>query len=263
PTLEILLCAFAAKGLRQTSGSTARNKIAALKAWHSANNWVWHGGDRLAQVLNGIHNMTPSSSIQPKRPPVTIQALELLALYLNHSDPVDVAILACTCMAFWGQCRLGKLIPISTTHFTNRLFPSWNSIQYSPNNHCTRVLHLPATKTNCQGQDIALVQQCGPTNPIKIMSLHTQINKSTPSMPLFSIKRQYDTLILTKKIFLNQCNQIWKGAGYTTFTGHSFRIRGTTHLLLSRVPPNVIKAMGHWLSNAFLRYWRAVDLIMP
>ncbi|KAF9440171.1 hypothetical protein P691DRAFT_607720, partial [Macrolepiota fuliginosa MF-IS2] len=98
PTPEILLCAFAAEGLGQTSGSTARNKIiAALKAWHSANNWVWHSGDQLAQVLNGIHNMTPSSSIQPKRPPVTIQALELLALYLNHSDPVDVAILACAC----------------------------------------------------------------------------------------------------------------------------------------------------------------------
>ncbi|KAG1781296.1 hypothetical protein EV702DRAFT_1193475 [Suillus placidus] len=63
--------------------------------------------------------------------------------------------------------------------------------------------------------------------------------------------------------FISRCNSIWSAAGIPTASGHSFRIGGTTELLLSGVPPDVVKALGRWSSDAFLRYWRKLDLLAP
>ncbi|KAG1775838.1 hypothetical protein EV702DRAFT_1198742 [Suillus placidus] len=63
--------------------------------------------------------------------------------------------------------------------------------------------------------------------------------------------------------FISQCNSIWSAAGIPIASGHSFRIGGTTELLLSGVPPDVVKALGRWSSDAFLRYWWKLDLLAP
>ncbi|KIK93936.1 hypothetical protein PAXRUDRAFT_143952 [Paxillus rubicundulus Ve08.2h10] len=46
-------------------------------------------------------------------------------------------------------------------------------------------------------------------------------------------------------------------------TGHSFCIGGTTELLLAGVPPDVVKALGHWSSDTFLHYWCSLELLAP
>ncbi|KAI9464639.1 hypothetical protein HD554DRAFT_2026301, partial [Boletus coccyginus] len=63
--------------------------------------------------------------------------------------------------------------------------------------------------------------------------------------------------------FLAHCNLIWFSSSLPSFSGHSFCIGGTTELLLSRVPPDVVKALGHWSSDAFLCYWCSLDLLAP
>jgi hypothetical protein len=62
PADEFVLCAFAASGAGVHSGSTARNNVAALKAWHVAQNQEWQGGSRLHYVLAGVENLAPESS---------------------------------------------------------------------------------------------------------------------------------------------------------------------------------------------------------
>jgi hypothetical protein len=64
---------------------------------------------------------------------------------------------------------------------------------------------------------------------------------------------------LTKQRFLTRCNEIWTKRDFPRVTGHCFRIGGTTELLLAGVPPDVVKKMGRWNSDSFLRYWRSVD----
>ncbi|KAF9218783.1 hypothetical protein BS17DRAFT_642718, partial [Gyrodon lividus] len=61
---------------------------------------------------------------------------------------------------------------------------------------------------------------------------------------------------LTQKKFLARCNSIWTSKGIPVSAGHSFRIGGTTELLLAGVPPDIVKALGRWSSDAFLCYWR-------
>jgi len=54
------------------------------------------------------------------------------------------------------------------------------------------------------------------------------------------------------------CNNVWASYGWPTITGHPFRIGGTTSLLVSGVNPSVVKKMGRWSSDAYLRYWRTI-----
>ncbi|KIJ30935.1 hypothetical protein M422DRAFT_186511, partial [Sphaerobolus stellatus SS14] len=56
---------------------------------------------------------------------------------------------------------------------------------------------------------------------------------------------------------------IWIANGLPRITGHSFRIGGTTELLVAGVPPDVVKALGRWSSDAFLVYWRSLSELAP
>jgi hypothetical protein len=51
-------------------------------------------------------------------------------------------------------------------------------------------------------------------------------------------------ICLTRRKFLQRCNEIWTMRNLPRSTGHEFRIGGTTHLLLSGLPPDVVKALG-------------------
>ncbi|KIJ22397.1 hypothetical protein M422DRAFT_277184 [Sphaerobolus stellatus SS14] len=43
----------------------------------------------------------------------------------------------------------------------------------------------------------------------------------------------------------------------------SFHIRDTTKLLVAGVPPDVVKALGRWSSDAFLVYWQSLSELAP
>ncbi len=63
--------------------------------------------------------------------------------------------------------------------------------------------------------------------------------------------------------FLGRCNEVWKEAGLALLTGHCFRIGGATELLLRGVHPDVVAMQGTWNSDAFLKYWRRIETIIP
>jgi hypothetical protein len=65
PAPEILLCTFACHLAGQISGSTIRNQLSALKAWHIINNLPWNGATHLKYTLKGAENLTPPSSMHP------------------------------------------------------------------------------------------------------------------------------------------------------------------------------------------------------
>ena len=115
PASEHVLSAFAASHVGLHAGTTARNNIAAVKAWHAYHNAPWAGGKRLRYILSGVANLAPISSRHPRRPPVTTSMLAALSLHLNRSSAFDMCVLAAALTAFWGQCRLGELLPRSTS----------------------------------------------------------------------------------------------------------------------------------------------------
>ena len=123
PADEFVLCAFAASSAGKHAGSTPRARLSAIKAWHLAHNMEWKGSSRLRYVLNGVSNLAPGSSHRPPRPPINSKMLTQLVSYLDLKLPFDAAVAACAAVAFWGQCRLGELLPATSSFPSSSLLP--------------------------------------------------------------------------------------------------------------------------------------------
>lgn len=263
PADEFVLCAFAASSLGKHSRSTPRARLSALKAWHIAHNVEWKGSSRLRYVLNGVHNLAPASSRRPPRPPVNARMITQLVERLDRQSPLDTAVAACAVTAFWGQCRLGELLPSSASVRLSTPFPVRADFKRSLRNPQSCILRLPRTKTHRHGQDIIIVDQRTPINPISLLKRHLHINNVPGDAHIFSYMVDGSLTSLTKSTFLNRCNEIWQPLGYPHTAGHCFRIGGTTELLIAGTPPDVVRATGRWSSDSFLRYWRSLDDIAP
>lgn len=263
PADEFILCAFAASSAGRHAGSTARNRIAALKAWHVIHDADWNGGKRLHYVLNGVENLAPDSAKRTPRLPVNASMVSKLVTHLNLHNPLDAAVAACASVAFWGQCRLGELLPTASSNLTTTAVPARSNLKTSLRNNQSLLLHLPRTKTCRRGETIALTEQRGPTNPHQLIHNQLQVNNLSNQLPLFAYRTPSGICNLSRTKFLRRCNSIWTKLGYPRTTGHSFRIGGTTELLLAGVSPEVVKAMGRWSSDAFHRYWRSLEDVAP
>ncbi|KAG1720057.1 hypothetical protein EDB19DRAFT_1647469, partial [Suillus lakei] len=78
---------------------------------------------------------------------------------------------------------------------------------------------------------------------------------------LFAYRAQSGTLVPLK--FLSRCDDVWLQHDYLAIFGHSFRIGGTTELLvLLGIAPHIVKTLGR-CSDAFLRYWRCLEHLAP
>jgi hypothetical protein len=267
PASEFLLCSFAASDAGVLSGNTAQNRISAVRAWHIASNVQWYGSIRLNYVLNGVENLTPAQSCKPPRPPITRVMLEMLETHLSHTDTLDVSVLAAAKTAFWGQCRLAEILSPTATKLppTSKVLVTLRSHLRPP---CTssgsRMLHLAQTKTKGRkGEDIIICRQYGASDPIEAIRLHLAINVCGDDLPIFSYITASGVRFLTRAKLLERCNRVWALNGMPSSSGHSFRVGGMTELLILRVPPDVVKTMGRWSSDSFLRYWRSLEIVVP
>jgi hypothetical protein len=266
PADEFTLCAFAASHLRRAAGSTVRGHLSAVRAWHIANNvpYAGSGSLRLTYTLKGVENLRPATSIRPLRPPVTRKLLGLLSTELDHSVPLDAAVLACATVAMWGQARLGELLSQSQACFARGTIPCWSDLLPSETPAGSRLLLLPWTKTTGRkGAKIMICRQHGETDPIGALLEHERVNGAAAALPLFSYLGNSGLVCLTKRRMVERCNEIWARHSLPRLTGHAFRVGGTTELLVAGVPPHIVKMMGRWTSEAFLVYWRSLELISP
>lgn len=269
PTPEWLVCAFAAHRAGTCSGSSIANDVAGLRAWHIANGSPWLRGTRLKYVLRSAVRLTPDSSKRPPRLPVTSELLELLHSSLNASIPLHACVLACADCVFWGQGRLGEFLPTSQSRFSTKLFPTASSLRCISSSGDSLMCRLPWTKVSKEkGEDIFLGRQLGSSHPIASLLVHFLASPAILEAPMSSHLFAYcvgggKLVSLTKRKFLLVCNSVWTSRGLPHLSGHCFRIGGTTELLLRNVPPHIVKVMGRWSSDSFLRYWRNLEHIAP
>lgn len=260
PSSDYLVCAFIADQLETVSPSTIKNYISGICAWHIRNGYAFSRSDRLNLLARASR---PLANKKPPRPPVTIEMLLALGNNLKLTDPFDICVLACAACAFWGLARLGEFLP--TTYKFNRNpapFPTPQSI--TQNGKDSLKLRLPWTKVKkWSGEDIYLTIQDNASDPVVALQRHLAINNIPDTTILFSYKDVYGFSPLLKQQFLDRCNEIWTSCGLNRTSGHSFRIGGTSHLLLCGVHPDIIKKSGRWSSDSFLRYWRNLDTVIP
>jgi hypothetical protein len=152
-----------------------------------AHNAKWNGSSRLRFVLNGVRNCAPGSSRRPPHPPVNSTMLEQLVRNLDLTSPLDAAVAACAVTAFWGQCQIGELLPLSSSLTLSSPLPSRSDFKRSIRNPHSCVLRLPCTKTQRNGEDVVLVDQRDPINPISLLKNHFRVNHVRDDQFLFSL----------------------------------------------------------------------------
>ncbi|KZV68495.1 hypothetical protein PENSPDRAFT_609889, partial [Peniophora sp. CONT] len=255
-------------------GADAGHFVDGLRMWMLINGVEWARGPLVNAALGAHQNFVPIDARRPPRPPVTPKHLEALREKLDFADPLHSAVFAAACVAFWGVCRLGELVPSGGT-FNKDLHVSrdavvFENIEEAGNGMKTLTFHIPFDKVNKKkGADIVLMNVLGTTSPLHAISWH--LKESSPGLPktapLFAYADPGSSegwKMLTKKVFLTTCDAVWRAAGLPAIPyGHSFRIGGTTEYLLEEMDPDRVMMLGRWSSKAFLRYWRKVEKIVP
>ncbi|KAF9027718.1 hypothetical protein BDZ89DRAFT_1256909 [Hymenopellis radicata] len=168
-------------------------------------------------------------------------------------------------VAFYAQARLGELLPSSarTDAFDAKFHPVGIDVGEDASEKGTKLLHLPWTKVKKEkGEDVVVTAQRGRTNPVTALKDHIFLNDIGDDDPLASYLDENGVRkILTGRAMMARCNELWTQKGLVRLTGHCFRIGGTTFYLLAGVSTDVVKALGRWSSDAFLRYWRSLELL--
>jgi len=170
------------------------------------------------------------------------------------------------CCAFWCQCPLAELcVDIS-------FYPMVHTLGSSPQKSGLTIsmvkYHLfwaPSIKTSPRGEEIRWTDLKCPCSAEWAFQNHQEINSHLPATAhLFGFETSTGSFQpMRKHWFLDRCNEIWSNSGFSVLPGHSFRIGGTTHLLLLGVDPFIVMAQGRWKSTAFLEYWRLCEEIIP
>ena len=94
------------------------------------------------------------------------------------------------------------------------------------------------------------------SEPKAALNIHFQINNPPMEGLLFAYRHARGLHPLTKKVFLDQINTIVVLLGEDNLKGHGIQIEGTLEFLLRGMPFDVMKSLGHWMSEAFTLYLR-------
>lgn len=260
PSSDYLLCAFIAAQKETVAQSTIKNYLSGIRAWHIRNGYSFSRSDRLNLLARASR---PLANKKPPRPPVSLEMLLALSQNLDTANSFDACVLACATTAFWGLARLGELLP-SSYNYDHHLppFPAVSAV--SKGSLGSLQVRLPWTKVKkWSGETIYLSKQDNSSDPVIALENHISINNLPQSSILFAFQDAFGSSIMLKQQFIDRCNGIWAKLGLTQTSGHSFRIGGTSHLLICGVNPDVIKQSGRWSSDSFLRYWRNLDTVIP
>jgi hypothetical protein len=263
PCNQEMLCLWIADGVGRTGIGTATANIAALSAWHRSRGLPFGVPPQIKTIKRALKLHWPEEKQQkPPRPPISPRMVRLLALAWSGGSTREKCALAMAVAAFTGQMRLGELLPASSDKVTCDHLPTRGNWSLCVESRRSSSIFLPWSKTTGKaGTLVNLPTQATPLNPTRAICHHLVASVLGDSALLCEYREGDLVKVLDKKHFMAMCNRIWSSHGFQRITGHSFRIGGTTSLLLSGVDAEIVKHMGRWSSDAFKLYWRKVEVL--
>jgi hypothetical protein len=258
-----MLCLWIADGIGRTGIGTATSNIAALSAWHRNRDIPFEIPPKMKTIKRAIKLHWPEEKQQkPTRPPISPRMIHLLATAWSEGNPCEKCALAIALSAFMGQMRLGELLPASQNKIHRERLPSRGKWSLKTESKGASSIFLPWTKTTGKaGASIILPSQSNPIDPTLAICHHFIASPLSDSSLICEFIENDTTKTLDKETFMEMCNNIWSTEGFPRITGHSFRIGGTTSLLLAGIDTQIVKGMGRWSSDAFKLYWRKVETL--
>ena len=101
-----------------------------------------------------------------------------------------------------------------------------------------------------------------PLNVVYYLDLLFKTNPAEDDSPAFSYWRNGRLLIVTQALFAKKLKIILEKAGFNPklYSGHSFRRGAATHAYNNGCDSTMIKYLGDWSSDCFLKYvWVDID----
>lgn len=261
PVNPTVLATFIADCIGTYGGSTIRNYVYGIRAWHIVHGIKWDLDNRELEALFKAGNkLAPKESRKKEKVPWTKEILTTICENLQTNDPRDAATLACLTTAFWGTARLGEVTVPKLDGFNPELHVKVSDVKRDvpDGTGCEQtVLFIPWTKAAREkGETIYWAEQEGAVDPKSALSNHLKINKPSGDSHLFSFQHEGSTRPMTRNIFLTKINKILKDNNLPKLQGHGIRVGSTVEYLLRGIPFDIVKAKGRWQSDAFKCYLR-------
>ena len=236
--------------------STAATYVSAIRFQHKMLGVLDYSSSFLVvKMLEGYRRSKPSHDT---RMPITYDILTDIILKLGStcsSQFESILFKAAYTLAFFGLFRVGELVYTSVTMVDAPLFES-DIINFEPSKSFK--VRLRTSKTNQKGAPVIITIAATGTQacPVASMRNYLRVRQKVPKCQyLFChcdgtpLSRYQFGAVLTKVIKTTQFNS-------TGFKTHSFRIGAATWLAQKGVSYEVIKQMGRWSSDTFLKYIR-------
>lgn len=107
PASDILIIGFMGFHMGKVSGSTVKNWLAGLRAWHELKGATWPAESRRIRFARRGANVEGAAHKRHPRHPITVAHLWALRKALDFKVPFHCALWACALTAFWSCRRLG------------------------------------------------------------------------------------------------------------------------------------------------------------
>jgi len=211
----------------------------------------------LFHTLRGIRRSQGNLSSRPPRSPITIQHLHIILDYLNHSgfSPTDKAMFqAASLLAFFGLLRVSEYTCPSPCRFDPTSHLQVSNVSFNAN-FTMMLVRIKASKTDPfrQGTTIRLSSLSHRLCPVAAMRIYLQQNLPQTG-PLFV---RSNGQFFTRRQLVTLLNLALPNV--PNINTHSFRIGGASAALSSGASDSMIRSLGRWTSDCYLRYLRISD----
>lgn len=218
---------------------------------------ILNGCDQLHYVLRGVKR-SQNNVINNKRLPITPNILKQLWQVLDmgaFSPFVDLMLKCMFSCAYFGFLRCGEITcqKANSEHFLQIIDVSFGIDFY--------VLKLRSSKTDpfSRGVNITIYEN-EVFKPVHTMRLYLQARKALPCNPLspLFIVDEFNHLPMLRDTFIQQLRSLLMRIGLndTNYAGHSFRIGAATAAAAAGIEDHLIKDLGRWSSDCYVRYIR-------
>ena len=150
PVEQTVLASFISTLVGTYSGSTIRNYVYGIRAWHIIHGIKWDiNNNEIEMLLRAGHKLSPKEARREMKQPWTLDYLTEICRSLKQNKPKDTAVLACLTTAFWGTARLGEVTIKTPNTFDPNMHVKVSNVRYrvlDKNDLEMTVIFIPWTK---------------------------------------------------------------------------------------------------------------------